>query len=253
MDSVFRNNIVAMARRSFGDSQGDQPLQVHVVQYLVKRLRESGAIPDMSLETSHADVIAARRPPKDHISVPPQQITTQFRFWWANIWDCVRSNYLGSADYPDLAELQERAWNLGATEKMSSFTPAEFKELDEAIQPYRLDHFSIMTSQVTLLEHVLPRLISVERDWQLDKKWAGGRPRTTSDQHESVWWKYAKAAHEKLQRGVPLTVMDSMYVDIAVTMDGLLTTGHPLCAAYADLLDIYNRNHPAAPTTCLYG
>lgn len=251
--STFRKNVVALGRRSFGDSQGDQSLQYHVVQYCVKYLREENVEPLFSLEDSHAHVLASRRLPKDHLAITVEgQIAAQFLFWWANIWDCVRSNYHHSAQYPTFDELQQRTLRLGATPEMSSFTPTELEELYESYAPYRADAASSMTTQDVLVKHLLPRLIKVEHDWQMDTKWPGGRPRSHTDKHESVWWRFAREAHDKLAHAVPLTAMDAMYIHIAETLDAALTNTNELAAAYEKLLYVYNANHPEATTTCLY-
>jgi len=253
---AFRENIIALGRRSFADSQGDQPLQLHVMQYSLKKIMENGTPAEWSVEDEYADTIKNRRLPKGHLVVSENQIRPEFSFWWRMLWNCVRANYLhDSAQLLSIDELRDFAWSVGGTEEHSNFTPAEFALMDEHLQKYRPDSQSRMTANEALVQNLLPRLIQTEYDWQTNVKWPEGRPRSDdSDKHESIWWRFAKAVQHKFEHNAPLTIMDIMYVEIAEHMDYIMTVDRDgdLAKSYLRLLDAYSGNHPDEPATSLY-
>lgn len=232
---------------SFAYAQGDQAVQVHVIQCCARLMREQGEPLDQPAATAP---LGKFRLPAGHTPVAdPTQILAQAQFWWDLMRDLLNAVDLHDPTLlPNREQLEQRALRVGGTKEMSSFTDEEMAALDYAIDLYRGDASDSLTSTDVVERHLVPNLIRVELAFQgHGTRWAY-RPRTDGgDPHTSRLLEYCESARRHHTAGV-LTLLDRMAVQVCARLDSLATVppgSEPVAARYRDLLEAYNTNHPS--------
>lgn len=243
-----KRELLTLGYESFGDSQGSQPLQAHVIQAVVRRMLENNYGFGLSSLTDNERRMDGKRPPNGHKDIStPDQAAPQLKFWWRNMTTIITTTIdQDPSSLPDYGDLVQQAEEVGATSDMSGFSEKELRGLASAFDVYR-QSAADMTSYDVMANLWVPQLIAVEQAWI-----AKGRPRTDdSDKHESVWLRYSRLAHTKAARGKALTVREQLYLDIAAFMKWAEANepGTELVTNYQALLQTYNDKHQTTPVT----
>ncbi len=231
---------------SFAYAQGDQAVQVHVIECCARLMRESG----QPLRPGPAAAPLEKfRLPGGHVEVPDStQIRAQAAFWWDLMRDLVAAvEHHTPAALPNRSQLEHRARQAGGTKEMSSFTDEEMAALAQAIGLYRGEASDALTAGDVVERHLVPNLLRVEMAFQgYGTRWAY-RPRTDEgDPHGSRLLEYCESARRHSAAGV-LTLLDRMALQVCARLDHLAAVPdgtEPIADRYRDLVEAYNSNHP---------
>lgn len=239
---------------SFNHAQGDQPVQVHVIECCLRLLRERGE--STELPGYPADAIARFRLPDGHIAVPQQQVRAQAAFWWRLLAALTASVTHGDTTrLPDPEWLEQCAVEVGGTKAMSSFTDEELAALAVAIEQYRGESSGELAAVEVVDRYLVPNIIRVELGFQGHGTRWSFRPRSDGgDAHASRLLEYSDAARRHHHGGVP-TILDRMVLLICRRLDQLAAQpvgADPVADRYRDLLEAYNNNHRGAAVALLH-
>ncbi|GAA5175188.1 hypothetical protein GCM10023321_80720 [Pseudonocardia eucalypti] len=249
----FRRTVQTLLYESFRHAQGDQRLQIHFIESYARILREQGVSIDPAVRDELVPRIRSRRLPRGHLAISNrQQVAAQFEFWWLTLWDLLVSVYAeDSRHVPSSARLADRMVLVGGTTEMSSFTPAEMRQIDEGLAPYRDQDDPAKSSAQIIWERFLPNLIRVEWNFQGNGARYPARPRTDGgDIHESKMLGYCDraAAVSVDQASDPV---NQIYLEVSRSLAWLAAhrPQDPTYAAYTRLIASYRANHQRATAT----
>ncbi|WP_280454335.1 CBU_0592 family membrane protein [Nocardia brasiliensis] len=182
--------IIRLFRNSYAGAQGRQWLQPHVLWWILAFLRDNGIRIDFeTLTTTGLRVKTTTMPlPAGHSEVHPgDQAELNFALWWSLFIDIAKVVYRprrhrilpgGGNGLPTLAELHERAWQLGLRPWMSSATFEELAGIAQALETIdRHERIRPADPDRIMTGVLLPELLLAELHWLHTP---GGRTRSAS-------------------------------------------------------------------------
>ncbi|MFK0250230.1 hypothetical protein ACIQUM_36475 [Amycolatopsis azurea] len=241
----FRRHVRRLHRLSFAVAQGDQPAQAHFVQAYARRMAADGVPLDLTARTSLLDQAQRQRLPAGHVDVPDRDVVrAEFAFWWHLALDVITAVYTGHHQaLPARVELDGLMRDVGGHPGMTPFSADEMDRLARTIGHYR--RTDLGPDGVDVVDGLLlAAIIRTEHGFQGRGTRYPARPRTDGgDPHASRFLLRCRAARDNTRAG-RAEVSDRIYRSLCQRLDRL-DDGDPLHRAYRDLVEDYNRHHPA--------
>lgn len=243
---------------SFHHSQGSQELQLDVLSWVGTKWKENGVLFPSHIKQSMDSWVQKINVPAGHSPVTDKELREQFTFWWDLMWDII--NYQQSGDQSRVPSVETLFDRVSTISSNSPNWTLEKNKLSKITERILLNSFGIGPED-KLLNILLPRLIKVEKSFQVPQEYKTivGRERTDGgDRFECRMLTNIIHAKGSLSTSRRLTIYDRLYLDISDQLNKLESAKiispqfNDLWVEYRNLLDVYNRNHPDSERQFLY-
>jgi hypothetical protein len=247
-----------LLRQSFMHSQGSQELQVDMLFYAAKTWKKQFKVSEEFIRQEYEKrTFQSLRLPFGHSVVDSDEVISQSRLWWNIMGRIIAYEISADLGLPTFEQLHERAFKIAGNSPPNSFASDKLANIAD-----RIGFVSTLNTTVLVVTNaLLPKLIGVEKSYQIDQPYhkVRGRQRTDGgDRCESKLLTHITAAISEPRRSVNGEIFIRLYLEIASELErlssqvNLTSEEQHLYKSYVELVELYNANHPRAQVACLH-